>query len=122
MIGRPTVVQLDARVSRLESGHGPLTVRERAELLALDTWRDQAFAGPIATWSNETLEEYFRHASGRDGVAQRHAELRRRDQSPERKAADHRRLAEHLGIDPSEVEADLARALAELDGDGTCRN
>jgi hypothetical protein len=67
---------------------------------------------------NEKLELCFEYARGHDGRAQRHDELRKRAQSPERKVAHHRRLAVRLGIDPSDVKAHFACAIAELTGTG----
>ena len=119
MTGRLNLAQLRRRVDALEEGRRPaglLSASEAAELRALDAWFDETFPGPIDAWSDETLEQYFQHARGHDGRAQRYDELRQRD--PGRKDADHRRLAEHLGIDPSEVEGYLARAIAELTGAG----
>jgi hypothetical protein len=116
MIRRATT--LERRIAKLEGGTGPLSPAERAELAEFDRWFDETFLRPIAEWSDDQLAQYFQHARGYDGLAQRYDELRHHDQSPERKDADHRRLAKHLGIAPSEVEGYLARAIAALTGTG----
>ena len=112
---QPTVDDLSRRLDVLSAGAGAsLSPAEARELAEFDRWFDETFPGQIEAWSDETMKQYFQQARGHDSRAQRYDELRQRDLSPERKDADQRRLAEHLGVEPSEVEAYLARTIAEL--------
>jgi hypothetical protein len=82
------VADLNRRLDAL--GTGPLTQEERDELAELEADHERRFpgllrGGPQAVYdlTDDQLEDYLRHETGHDGVAQRHYQLRQRARSPE---------------------------------------
>lgn len=116
---RATAAQLDARVTRLEAGTGPLSPAERAELAVLQAEHDARFAGPINGWSDELLKEFI---DDQCAAAGRLDELRERNAGPAQTAADRVRLSRVLDVAEAELDGVIADAIAQLCGDRTCRS
>jgi hypothetical protein len=106
---RPTAQELHRRLDALSSGvNGPLSAAERAELDQLQAEYDREFSGAIETWSDATLEAFFkRECADPDGKARRHFELRQRARSPEQVERDRIEGERIAAMTDAEIEAYL---------------
>ena len=85
--------ELARRVRELEGAAGaPLSGLERRELAELEREYQARFPGEVETWSQEQCDEFIAYSTGRDGLAARLGELRRRALSPGEQA-QHRATA-----------------------------